>query len=171
MWSKLLNQLSYQVNIKPMVGSAWADLSRTALVYDENSFVAAGKDLPLLLVVFANLQEAIAVIWSDVCTTLLYLLKSGQVYLCLLMLIAAPKPTYDSPLHLHDEWWWWRKKRFFKFAQNWIMWSSKEINFRNFRFSDFAQKKWGKKSDSSLKIGKNFTKDFPVKKFFQGNSL
>ena len=85
-----------------MVGSAWADLSRTALVYDENSFVAAGKDLPLLLVVFANLQEAIAVIWSDVCTTLLYLFKSRLFYLCftLLMLIAAPKPTYDSPLHL-----------------------------------------------------------------------
>ena len=75
-----------------MVGSAWADLSRTALVYDENSFVAAGKDLPLLLVVFANLQEAIAVIWSDVCTTLLYLFKSRLFYLCftLLMLIAAP---------------------------------------------------------------------------------
>ena len=87
-----------------MVGSAWADLSRTALVYDENSFVAAGKDLPLLLVVFANLQEAIAVIWSDVCTTLLYLFKSRLFYLCftLLMLIAAPKPTYDSPLHLDE---------------------------------------------------------------------
>ena len=83
-----------------MVGSAWADLSRTALVSDENSFVATGKDLPLLVVVFANLQEAIAVIWRDVCTTLLYLLKSGLFYLCLLMLIAAPKPTYDSPLHL-----------------------------------------------------------------------
>ena len=85
-----------------MVGSAWADLSRTALVSDENSFVATGKDLPLLVVVFANLQEAIAVIWRDVCTTLLYLLKSRLFYLCftLLMLIAAPKPTYDSPLHL-----------------------------------------------------------------------
>ena len=83
-----------------MVGSAWADLSRTALVSDENS--ATGKDLPLLVVVFANLQEAIAVIWRDVCTTLLYLLKSRLFYLCftLLMLIAAPKPTYDSPLHL-----------------------------------------------------------------------
>ena len=85
-----------------MVGSAWADLSRTALVSDENSFVATRKDLPLLVVVFANLQEAIAVIWRDVCTTLLYLLKSRLFYLCftLLMLIAAPKPTYDSPLHL-----------------------------------------------------------------------
>ena len=85
-----------------MVGSAWADLSRTALVSDENSFVATGKDLPLLVVVFANLQEAIVVIWRDVCTTLLYLLKSRLFYLCftLLMLIAAPKPTYDSPLHL-----------------------------------------------------------------------
>ena len=86
-----------------MVGSAWADLSRTALVSDENSFVATGKDLPLLVVVFANLQEAIAVIWRDVCTTLLYLLKSRLFYLCLLMLIAAPKPTYDSPLHLRRE--------------------------------------------------------------------
>ena len=77
-----------------MIGSAWADLSRTALVSDENSFVATGKDLPLLVVVFANLQEAIAVIWRDVCTTLLYLLKSRLFYLCftLLMLIAAPKP-------------------------------------------------------------------------------
>ena len=86
-----------------MVGSAWADLSRTALVSDENSFVATGKDLPLLVVVFANFQEAIAVIWRD-CTTLLYLLKSRLFYLCftLLMLIAAPKPTFDSPLHLHE---------------------------------------------------------------------
>ena len=91
------------LNIKPMVGSAWVDLSRTALVSDENSFVATGKDLPLLVVVFANLQEAIAVIWRDVCTTLLYLLKSRLFYLCLLMLIAAPKPTYDSPLHLRSE--------------------------------------------------------------------
>ena len=64
------------LNIKPMVGSAWPDLSRTALVFDENSFVATGKDLPLLVVVFANLQEAIAVIWRDVCTTILYILKS-----------------------------------------------------------------------------------------------
>ena len=32
-----------------------------------------------------------------------------------------------------------------------------------FEFSDFTQK-LRKKSDSSLKIGKNFTKDFPVKK-------
>ena len=88
--------------IKPMIGSAWADLSRTALVSDENAFVATGKDLPLLVIVFANLQEAIAVIWRDVCTTLFYLLKSRLFYLCftLLMLIAAPKPTYDSPLHL-----------------------------------------------------------------------
>ena len=39
-----------------------------------------------------------------------------------------------------------------------------------FELSDFAQKMW-EKSDSSLKIGKNFTKDFPVKKFFQGNPL
>ena len=87
-----------------MVGSAWADLSRTALVSDENSFVATGKDLPLLLVVFANLQEAIAVIWRDVCTTLLYLLKARLFDLCftLLMLIAAPKPAYDSPLHLRE---------------------------------------------------------------------
>ena len=87
-----------------MVGSAWADLSRTALVSDENSFVVTGKDLPLLVVVFANFQEAIAVIWRDVCTTLLYLLKSRLFYLCftLLMLIAAPKPAYDSPLHLRD---------------------------------------------------------------------
>ena len=57
-----------------MVGSAWADLSRSALVSDENSFVASGKDLPLLVFVFANLQEVIAVLWRDVCTTLLYLL-------------------------------------------------------------------------------------------------
>ena len=55
-----------------MVGSAWADLSRTALVSDENSFVATGKDLPLLVVVFANLQEAIAVIWRDVCTIFIF---------------------------------------------------------------------------------------------------
>ena len=34
-----------------------------------------------------------------------------------------------------------------------------------FEFSDFAQNMW-KKSDSSLKIGKNFTKDFPVKKIY-----
>ena len=54
-----------------MVGSAWADLSRSALVSDENSFVATGKDLPLLVVVFANLQEAFAVLWRDICTTLL----------------------------------------------------------------------------------------------------
>ena len=75
-----------------MVGSAWADLSRTALVFDEHSLAATGKDLPLLVVVFANLQEAIAVIWRDVCTTLFYLLKSRLFYLCftLLMLIAAP---------------------------------------------------------------------------------
>ena len=64
--------------------------------------MATSKDLPPLLVVFANLQEAIAVIWRDVCTTLLYLLKSRLFYLCLLMLIAAPKPTYDSPLHLYE---------------------------------------------------------------------
>ena len=42
--------------------------------------------------------------------------------------------------------------------------------FEIFEFSDFAQK-CGKKSDSSLKIGKNFTKDFPVKKNFHGNPL
>ena len=44
-----LQQIS-NLNIKPMVGSAWADLSRTALFSDENSFVATGKDLPLLVV-------------------------------------------------------------------------------------------------------------------------
>ena len=76
-----------------MVGSAWADLSRTALVSDENSFVATGKDLPLLVVVFANLQEAIAVIWRDVCTTLLYLLKSRLFYLCFILLRRLNLPT------------------------------------------------------------------------------
>ena len=42
----------------------------------KNSFVATGKDLPLLVVVFANLQEAIAVIWRDVCTTVLPVLAN-----------------------------------------------------------------------------------------------
>merc|ERR1711954_407164 len=41
------------------------------------------------------------------------------------------------------------------------------------QFSSFLilQKKCGKKSDSSLKIRKNFTKDFHVKKNSHGNSL
>ena len=89
-----------------MVGSAWADLSRTALVSDENSFVATGKDLPLLVVVFANFQEAIAVIWRDVCNTLLYLSKARLFYLCftLLLLIAAPpvEHTFGSMLSFSE---------------------------------------------------------------------
>ena len=55
-------------------------------------------------------------------------------------------------------------------------WNSAHLKINKNKFSQFSSflillKKCGKKSDSSLKIGKNFTKDFPVKKFFQGNPL
>ena len=87
-----------------MVGSAGADLSKAALISDDKFFVASGKDTPLAVILFANLHEAIVMIGRDVCNTLIYLLKARLFYLCftLLMLIAAPKPTYDSPLHLDE---------------------------------------------------------------------
>ena len=89
-----------------MVGSAGTDLSRTALVSDDKSFVAAGKYLPLLVLVIANLQEAVVMIWRDVCNTLIYPLKARLFYMCstLLMLIAAPsvEHTFASILSLRE---------------------------------------------------------------------
>ena len=55
-------------------------------------------------------------------------------------------------------------------------WNFAHLKIKTNKFLQFSSflillKKWGKKSDSSLKIGKNFTKDFPVKKISQGISL
>ena len=83
-----------------MVGSAGADLSKTARISDDKSFVATGKDLQLPVILFANLYEAIVMIGRDAYSTLIYLLKARLFYLSftLLMLIAAPtvEHTYDS---------------------------------------------------------------------------
>ena len=75
-----------------MVGSAGADLSKAALISDDKYFVGTGKDIPLPVILFANLHEAIVMVGRDVCNTLIYLLKARQFYLfsTLLLLIAAP---------------------------------------------------------------------------------
>ena len=65
-------QQIYSLNTITMVGSAGADLSKTALMSDDKSFVATGKDLPLPVILFANLHEAIVMIGRDVCNTLIF---------------------------------------------------------------------------------------------------
>ena len=60
-------------------------------------------------------------------------------------------------------------KNFFvsDFAENWLSCSLRLKMCAIFEFSDFAQK-WYKKSDSSLKVVRNFTNDFRVKNFSMG---
>ena len=90
---------------------------------------------------------------------------------------AKPKRGSDLPRLLWEwkwKWKWsevkvkWVKVRIFYLQ---FHWNFKHLKFKIDKFSQFLSflillKNCGKKSDSSLKIGKKFTKDFRVKKFF-----
>ena len=57
----------------------------------------------------------------------------------------------------------------------WFFWNFAHLKIKIDKFSQFSSflillKKCGKKSDSSLKIGKNYTNDFPVKRISKGTS-